>query len=765
MKPSCLIRLYLSFLVFLILSFPGGVGAAEQIVDIDFQGLTSVSEAVVRNSLLSVEGTPYSGNIVKKDIKNLYKTGLFSDVSVQRVNSAGGSKLIFILVEKKVIGKLTVQGNKKIKGDDLAEAMHIHEQDLLDKAKIAETKAEIYKLYEKKGYHLVDIKTSIEPFDEAANQVELIFKIDENRPVKVRRIRFTGNKAFSDSKLRKQIKTKEKWTLSFLTGSGKLQPETLQSDMQMLRYFYLDNGYLKVKVGEPDVTLTRDKRSIYISIPVHEGQKYKVSGVSVAGDIITTEEELEKQLSLKTGQLYKKSVEIKDLQTLERIYGDQAYAFASIVPNITTDDSALTADVTYYIQKGPKVKIGQVIIKGNKVTRDKVIRRELKVIENSYYSQDHLEKSRMRLYQLGYFEDVNISTPRGIDDNTVDVVIEVTEKNTGTFSVGAGFSTLESFIFTATVQKENFLGRGISGGISANMSKLRQDIMISMSDRYFLDTKWYLGLSFERFQSQLNRDFDQNRLGGSVTFGRELFDYFHFHLGYRIAQVEVTNFSAQVPQFFVDNASGLTSAVSNTLTYDRRDNRISTKKGIYNTVSTEWSTKYLNATNNFLRVTSDNRVFFKLPFQFVLKGRGLAGYINSLDAKPVALFDRYFLGGINTLRGYELNTVGPVLQIPSSATGGDGTFTYGGNKMLLFNAELEIPIYAKAGFHAVTFFDSGNSYGEGENIDLSRLRSNYGFGLRWHSPLGPLRFEWGLPINKRADESGVVFNFSIGQSF
>lgn len=739
--------------------------AAQKIVDVDFVGLSSVEEGTARARIRSVEGSDYSGRQVKNDIKSLYQSGLFSDVSVKKELVPGGIKLIFTVVEKQIIGKLTITGNKKLSDEELTQALKIQEFELLDPARIAQTKTAIYKLYEEKGYYLVDVKSFIEPFDPEKNQVELIIRIKENKPVRIKRIKFLGNKHFSDGKLRKKMKTKEKGLFSFLSGSGKLEDEKLDVDRQLVRFFYLDNGFLHVKVGEPRITLTRDKKAIYISIPVHEGQRYKVSAVDVAGDILTTRQELMSRLSMKVGKTYQKSLEIKDLRELERIYGDQAYAFANIVPLVEADEASLTARVTYYIQKGPKIKIDRIIIKGNTVTRDKVIRREMRLVENSLYSQSALEMSRMRLYQLGYFEEVNISTPRGSGEDTVNIVVDVKEKSTGTFSVGAGFSTLESFIFTATVQKENFFGRGFSGAISANISKLRQDFVVSLSDRYFLDTKWYFGLHFKRFRSELNRDFDQDSFGGSVTFGREVFDFFHVRVGYEIDDLKVSNFSAQVPQFFQDNASGLTSAAVFALIYDRRDNRIFTKKGFYNVVQVAWSTESLGATNRYVRLTSDNRVFIKLPAELVLKGRTMVGYINSLEDQPVALFDRFFLGGINTLRGFDLNSVGPQITVPSTPTGGDDRFVFGGTKMILFNTELEVPLYAPAGFYAVAFFDSGNAFAEDENIDLTRLRSNYGFGIRWQSPFGPLRFEWGLPINKRSGDSDVVFNFSIGQSF
>lgn len=756
-------RKFIAIFFFFLLS--STVVHAERIVAVEFTGLDAVAESTALAQITSTEGSEYSGHRIQSDIKALYRSGLFGDVKVDKQRMPGGVKLIFRVTEKSVVGKLTITGNKKIKDDDITEALKIHVSDLVDPARIADTQAAIYRLYEEKGFYLTDVSTEIEPFDQENHQVELIITIHEGRSVKIKRIRFIGNQAFSDKKLKGEMRTKEKGMLSFLSGSSKLEDEKLSNDLQLLRYFYQDHGYLKIKVDDPDVTLTRDKRAIYVSIPVVEGDQYSVSSVDVAGDILTTREELISKLSQKSGETYRKSLERKDVEALTRLYGDQAYAFADVVPQITTNDGDRTAQITYFIRKGPKVKIEKIIIQGNTVTRDKVIRREMQILENSYFSQSALELSRVRLMQLGYFEEVNMSTPRGSLDNTVNIVIDVKEKNTGSFNIGGGYSTLEGIIFTGSIQKENFFGMGWSGYLQGQISQLRQDVMFSLSDRYFLDTRWYLGVTFQRYLSQLNTNFDEDRLGGTVMFGRELFDFFHARMGYNIDDLEVTNFSSLVPQYFQDNATGLTSAMVGSLTYDRRDNRISPKKGLYTSVSANWSSDYLGADNNYLKVEGDQRFYIKLPAHFVLKGRGMAGYINSLDNDVIALYDRYFLGGINTLRGYDLSTVGPDITLPATATSGDQRFIYGGDKMVLFNAELEIPIYAPQGIYAVAFFDAGNSFAETQDLDPTDLRMDYGFGLRWQAPIGPLRFEFGFPIDKRSDDSAMVFNFSIGPSF
>ena len=757
-------KVVFSLLLFFLVFSPNGL-AASKIVNVDFMGLTKTSEALIRPKIISLEGSFYSPAAVKKDIKTLYETGLFQDVSVEKEEGAGGIHLIFYVVEKGTISSIRFDGNKKLKDKELNNVVTIREMSLVDARRIVESIDAIRKLYDEKGYYLAEVTWELIPLDTETNESELVFTIHENKEVRIKRISFVGNHAFSDKKLAKQMRTKVKGFLSFLSKSGKFEDEKLKVDADILTYFYLNNGYLKVKIGKPQASLTRNKKAIYITIPVYEGDSYKVRSVDVAGDIITTREEMTALLKMEPGKIYKKMLEEEDVQMLSSLYGDQAYAFAGIYTSIATDESSKTADVVYHVERGPKVTIERIDIKGNTVTRDKVIRRELQVVENAPYSKSAVDLSRRRLMQLGFFEEVNFSLPRGSRDDRVVLTVDVKEKPTGSFSLGAGFSSLESFIFNASIQKDNFFGYGIRGGVSANISKLRQEFSISMTDRYFLDTRWIFSLGGHRYFSALNRDFDQKSFGGSVSFGRELFPFFDVSLGYSIEDVSVTNFSAAVPAFFQQNASGLSSSVVTTLAYDTRDNRLFTTKGMYHSFSSEYTGHGVGGDNDFWKMYVDSRIFFALPLKTVLKARGMFGYVNSLNDEPVPLFERFFLGGINTLRGFDLNTIGPELRIPSSITGGDHRFTYGGNRLLLFNVEYEIPVYEPAGIRTVIFVDAGQAYAENESIDLSAIRANYGFGLRWHSPFGPLRFEWGFPFTRREGESFSVFNFSIGQSF
>ncbi|MDX1386559.1 MAG: BamA/TamA family outer membrane protein, partial [bacterium] len=366
------------------------------------------------------------------------------------------------------------------------------------------------------------------------------------------------------------------------------------------------------------------------------------------------------------------------------------------------------------------------------------------------------------LEQLGFFESIEISTPRGSADDRLVLNLNVREKPTGTFSVGAGFSSAESFLFTASVAKNNFFGYGISGNITAELSGRRQQFSANITDPYFLDSRFIFNGNAFRIATDFN-DFTRNAFGGGVSIGRRIFDFTSFSLGYKIADVSVTNFDLIVPEFFRENTDGLSSSVVFTLRRDTRNHPLITTKGSYYSLNLEYSG--LGGTVDFFRVLGNGRWYIPVWKTSTFKINARIGWIKSTDGEPVPLYERFFTGGINSLRGYELRSVGPFITIPDSITGTDRVFVYGGNKLLVLNFEYEFPIYDKAGFRGVVFFDAGNTFAEDESLNPLALRLDFGAGIRWNSPFGPLRFEWGFPINRRPDERKSVFNFTIGSFF
>ncbi len=743
---------------------PAQARAASPIVkEIRFVGNKRTPEQTLNTRIRTSVGAPLDLEIIDEDIKSIYKLGQFRDVKVDSENVPGGVKVTFILDEKPLISEIEFEGNKKIKDDDLQTDVRQRTFSVLDEKAVAESMQAIRAAYAKKGFYLAEVSYHLESTE--TGDARLVFDIKENKGVVVRQVFFVGNEVFEDKKLRKVIRTRKKTAFSFLTGSGKYEEELLKQDALLLTYHYLNYGYLKVKISPPKTTISKDKRYIFVTFQIHEGEQYRIGDLSISGEILTTRQELMSMLETKTGDIYSQMTLEMDIHKLVELYGDEGYAYATIVPQTIPDDETLTADIDIHISKGKRITVERINITGNTTTRDKVIRREMEIKESDRYSERNLRKSREKLMRLGYFEEVNFATPRGTRDDTMNLNIDVKERPTGTFNIGAGFSSVEKFMFNASIQKENFFGYGISGSISAELSKRRQLFMLSVNDPYFLDTKWMAGMSAYR-NAYKYVDFRRESTGGEVSFGRRFFDYWSAQLGYTIEQVNVGSFSFTVPQFFRENTGGLTSSISLTLARDTRDNRLLPNKGLYNILTQEISGTKLGGDNDFYRVNL--RTMFYQPIfknRLIFKEFFRIGYIRSLNDDPVPLFERFFTGGVYSLRGYDPESVGPKIRIPSSISGQDKDFVYGGDKLLLFITEFEIPIYDKAGIRGVVFFDAGNAFAENENYNLANLRLDYGFGIRWNSPMGPLRFEWGFPINRRPGEDPVVFNFTIGNFF
>lgn len=763
MKPKIFLPLLFAFFFMAGLSFlgPRDAGAQERIVEIEVQGNRSVETQVILTQIQQQKGGAYSREKVSADVARIYKLGLFEDVEVEKVGAAGGVKLVFKVVEKGPIDEIVIEGNKKVGEGKIREVLTVKTNAPADNRKLGESKERIKEIYSKEGFSATTVETEVR---EKGGKRELVFKINEVKAEVVRGIRFEGNTVFSDRKLKGIIRTKKKGILSFLTGSGKYRPEQIEQDIQLITYNYLNKGYMKVRVGQPKVEYNEQEKGLILTYYIDEGDPYRIGDIGFEGDILTTKEELQRKLHTMKGNLYSQKIMEEDLQKLTEFYGNQGYAFANINPQTNLHEDTKTADINFVVDQGRKVFIERINITGNTITRDKVIRRELKVVENSLYNEGLVRLSKRKLEQLGYFETVEISTPRGSSDDKLVLNINVKEKPTGTFSVGAGFSSSESFLFTASVSKNNFLGLGISGSINAEISGRRQQFSFQVTDPYLFDTNWILQANGFRITSDFN-DFRRKSFGGEIDLGRRIFDFSSFSIGYRIEDVKLDDFDLIVPEFFKQNADGLTSSLVFQFQRDTRNNPIITTKGLYSNLSVEYAGNGLGGDVDFLRVTANQRVYIPLWKNSVLKFQGRVGYIKSLDDEPVPLFERFFTGGINSLRGYEFRSVGPSVTIPDGITGKDEEFVYGGNKLLLFNLEYEFPIYDAAGFRGVVFVDAGNTFAEDEDLNPLKLRADAGAGIRWLSPFGPLRFEWGFPFKRKEGEKRSVFNFTIGSFF
>jgi outer membrane protein insertion porin family len=734
------------------------------VTDVKFSGLLRIDRQTALQRVGATAGGPLDLDRVSSDIKNLFATGAFDDVQAWLVPDDFGMALVYRVAERPAIEKIRVEGADEVKEEDVRKKILVRPAAILDMTRVRQSVDAIRDHYVEQGFFLAEVDYKLVARPE--NLVDVVFVIREHAKVKVQRIDFLGNDNIPDKELKQHIQTQEGSLLSFLTGKGTFAREAFEQDLQRLEFYYNTKGFAEVRFEEPVVSLSRDRRFILISITVHEGPQYRVGKVDIEGDLLFPKDELMKKLALKPGEIFNAMNVQKDAIELANRHKDLGYAFATVGNATNFQREALLLDFTYVIQKGEMARFGRIEITGNDGTRDWTIRRELRIYEGDLYNETKLRDSEARIRRLGFFEKVEIRPKPAQAPDEVDVVVEVKERQTGAFSVGAGFSSVENFLFQAQISKQNFLGRGQNLRLEATLSSLRRYFVLSFDDPYFLDTDWTFG--FSAFNTDLaNYNFSQSSTGMDITLGRRFLDWFSVAATYRLEGVDVRAGGqegvADVPVANLDQV-GLTSSLAATFAFDNRDDRMFPTKGNVSSVSLEWAGKQIGSDFDFMRLQVRTRQYFPLIWGAVAKIAGSWGWIFSPTGQTVPIFERFQVGGIFTVRGFERASLGPSIPVGSARDPNayPSSFKIGGAQQLVFNAEIEFPIFQQIGVRGVVFFDAGNAYDDGEWPNPIEMRTAAGLGVRWWSPIGPLRFEWGFPLKRHKGEPPVVFEFNIG---
>jgi len=744
-----------------------------EVVDIRVEGNRRVEAEAVRRALRTRVGEVFDPTRSAEDLRAVWALGYFTDVQLlaQRLPT-GGVVYVVRVQERPSIRAVKLAGNEELSQDDLKEAIEVKPLTILDLDVVRRTQKKIQEKYVDKGYFLAEVTHRIVPAE--GGQIDVVFDIDENSKVMVKDIVFLGAEKVPASRLKDVMITKEGGYLSFLTSEGTYREEAFQRDLSVIQATYYDEGYINVRVDKPNVSLSADKRYIYITIKLTEGERFNIGNVDFSGDLVVPKENLAKLMTSATGQHFSRTQLGTDIQALTDVYYDRGYAYANINPVTAVNAETKTVDLTFDVQQGPQVTIERIDIIGNTKTRDKVIRRELRVYEGELYNGTGVRRSKERVTALGFFETVEVTQRPGVRADGIVLQVEVKEKATGTFQVGLGFSNVENFIFTAQVSQNNFLGWGQSVSASAQISGLRSLIQLSLFDPYFLDTNFLFSADFFRVQADYE-GFVRNSTGGNIGVGYQLVEDLLVNVGYTQEHVQVEA-SENFGGVLLANRflSGVTSAARLSLTYDKRNNRLFPSQGFIHYGSVEYAPKFLGGSFLFSRYTAYSRLYFPLPLGAVFKTNATIGYIQQLEStRPLPISELYYVGGINTVRGYYLRSISPTLRVPRSDSPDAPIqeLTVGGNKQLILNLEVEFPVLEKAGIRGVLFYDAGNSYATNENFFQDRqytklgLFHSVGFGVRWFSPVGPLRFEWGIPITPRPEDEAVLFEFTIGNFF
>lgn len=698
-------------------------------------------------------------------IQKLYQRGYFSRIAVER---GEGGELVFIFEERPLVRSVEIRGVESLSEEKKKEAILVKSGSFLNPKDLAETRSKLLDLYKKEGYPEAEVSLRTE--EVGKNEVKVIVEVKEKKELYLARIHIYGNKKIPEEELLGILESQpKKGGLGFLTRAGSFSRELLEQDRQRIEAYYLKNGYLKVRVEGPFISHYPLSPAMIVEYRVEEGSQYRVGEITLGGELYFRGDALRGMIPLKKGEVFDRLALEEGIQRISDAYGEFGFAFARVEPELIFHEEELTADVILRITPGELVFIRRIEITSNTKTRDKVIRRELLLDEGELFSPRKLRESRERIYALGFFDAVTIET-RAQGEDQLDLIIQVTERPTGTASAGFGYSSIDQFLGTVRVNFGNFLGYGIRLDFQGEWGGRRRSAILSFTDPYFLDTRFSLGVDLT-YSSQmffttlgLSSSYAQETRGARLTLGYKIETYTRIFFTLRDEFIRFTDLIIAQSPFF---SGGETRSFIASIRRDTRNHPFDPQKGGILFGSVEWAGGGLGGDFTFTKYDLVGQIFFPILRYLTLSLRGETAFATT-PGERVPFAERFFVGGIFTLRGYDYRGVGPSLYVPAST--GDPyaplvRVFVGGNKMLLFNTELLFPLIPPAGIKGVLFADAGNVWLEEERFLMTPLRIGYGFGIRWFSPIGPLRFEWGFPYKRQPEERARVFEFTIGTYF
>ena len=709
------------------------IGFVQKIAKIEIQGNRKINSSAIIANIKSKVGDTFTEADITADIKTIFKMGFFLDVTAEETSAPEGKIITFIVLEKGLISEIVINGNKALSKDDIKDAMATKTRQTLNQEQIKADIEKIKALYDNKAYYNAEIKDKVERDGE--KDFRVILDIKENDKLYIKSITFEGNEAYTSKELKNMMSTNEYTIFHLITDSGLLKRDQLKQDIGKLATYYFNNGFINSQIGEPEITT--DKKGMYIKIKIKEGKRFKVDKVEISGDLLQKPKtELLQSLKAKKGDNYNREAIMKDIDFLTQSCNDEGYANADINPKINTREKEQLVEVDYKITKGEPVYINHINISGNNITRDKVIRRQLNVVEGDLYSSSKLKSSYANLNRLRYFEEVDFQTEKGTDKSKEDINIRVKEKSTGMFMVGAGYSAADQAVVMAQITQQNFLGYGQTLSLKASLGSTTNNIDLSFTEPWLFDLPLWCKFDIWKYK----KDYDYYSLdsrGAGLTLGYPVFEKVVGYVGYKLTADDIGDVSYLAPiQIQAQEGQTITSAVTLSLNRDTTDDYIFPSKGTKSTVSITQAGGILQGDASYTQYGASLFAYFPLPLDVVFGAKGRIGYIQAHEGKEVPIFNRYVLGGINSLRGFRY--VGPTNPGTSDVIGG--------TSMLNFNFELVFPFIKDSGMKLVAFYDAGNAWND--NYYLDDLRQSVGLGLRWYSPIGPLRLEYGYIINR-----------------
>jgi outer membrane protein insertion porin family len=732
--------------------------------DIRLKGLSRIAPGTVFNYLPVKVGDTFDERRSADSIKALFKTGLFEDVQLERE----GDVLVVVVKEREAISQITFTGNDNMKTEDLTKALKeigFAEGEVYDKSKLDKVTQELKRQYFAQGKYGVRIDTKVTKLD--GNRVAIAIDVSEGMTARIKQINIVGNKAFDDKDLLKQFKLSTPTMFSFFTKNDQYSKQKLAADLESLRSYYLDRGYVNFNVDSTQVSITPDKSDVYVTVNVSEGDLFTVSDVKLSGQLIVPQEELFEVVSIRKGMTFSRKLVTESSKGITERLGDDGYAFANVnaVPDIKAAEK--TVAITYFIDPGKRTYVRRINFYGNTRTRDEVLRREMRQLEGAWISTSKVNRSKVRLQRLGYFESVNVETPAvpGTADQ-VDVNFTVVERASGNLLLGLGFSQSQGIIFNSQVTQDNFLGSGKRLDFAFNNSEVNRTYRLGYMNPYWtvdgVSRGFHAGYRETDAADANVTEYNSAVLNAGAEFGIPLTEYNTLNLGadFENTELDLNEFASDQVRDFVDREGDEFNTLRATASfaYDTRNKAILPDRGTLHRIRTEVAVP--GGDLQYYKVDYDARWFYPVTSKYTLALQGRVGYGDSYgDTEVFPFFENFYAGGPRTVRGYEDNTLGP------KDSRGDAL---GGNLLVVGNAEVILPVPFLQEVESLRisgFVDGGNVYGVDEDFDAGTIRYSAGLSGLWLSPFGVLTVSVAQPFNDQDGDSTQPFQFTFGTSF